>query len=125
MIERKKLVVEPGFGVVRVGGDDAQHGSRHRRRVESAQHGQPLVALLHIKITEILIAPDRIADALVRKMRLAQRDPLGTKFGVALRKRHEIARKDGTPSRADDADDAVCRDVHHAELNAPGNAFAL
>ena len=125
MIEFQEFIVQPRLRIVRIGGHDAQYGGGNRRRVEIPHDGQTLVALLHVKLTVVFIAADRIADALLVEMRLAQRDPLRAELGVRLRERHEVARKDGPPSRADGADDAVGRNVHHAKLDASCNALSV
>ena len=86
------------------------------------QHADPLVALLHIETAHVLKAADRVGDALVTEMGVAQQHPLGGKFTVLPQQRHEV------PGQGGGAAGAFCPghqgkgDVDDAQLHPGGHA---
>ena len=80
------------------------------------QHGNPLVAFLHVKIAQILIAHNRIPDTLFAQMVTAKADPLGTKFRLRLQQRTEGRGEGADPSGGLGADDPLRGNVQHTDV---------
>ena len=86
------------------------------------QHADPLVALLHIETAHVLKAADRVGDALVAEMGVAQQRPFGGKLAVRRQQGHEV------PCQGGGASGALCPghqgkgDVDDAQLHPGGHA---
>ena len=89
------------------------------------QHAQAFVSLLNIEISQIFVADNGVADALVPLMRLTQRNPLHRKFRLAVQQREKARRKSGNSSGAFHAYNPLNGDFQRADiLRAFRNAAA-
>ena len=95
--------------------DPGDHG-RDPGCAKPAQHADPFVALLHIKIPQVFHAGDGIPNPLIGKMGRAQGNPFGGKFRIPVQQGQKRRGKRGGASRCAGAYDPLRRDLHIAHM---------
>ena len=94
-----EFIIQAHRGVLAVAGHHPGDVGHHAAGAEKFQHADALVALLHVKLPQILEAAHRVADALLQMGR-AEGGPFGGELGPHIQQRHEIGGKGGgTPRR--------------------------
>ena len=88
LVKVQKLVIGGHLRVVRRLGQQAGDSGRDSNSAEILQHADPLVALHHIEVVEVLHHLDRVPDALLQ-VDAAQGAPLGGELGVRREDRVE------------------------------------
>ena len=114
LIKIQKLVVDAVFQRVILFRDEPGHHTGDLHRLVILEDGNPLVALLHIKLVHVLVGQDGVVDALLQ-MRVAQVDPLVGKLGALVQQRHKVGGKGRVPPRCLGAHDAFRRDLHQPQ----------
>jgi len=114
-IKIQKFVICFDPGIVRKGRYDPAHQRRNPGRAEVAQDADPLVALLHVKIPQIFIADNGVADAGGQVVG-AQLDPFGGELGIHTQQGLESDIKGGDPSGGFCADDPLGGNVHKTDV---------
>ena len=71
-IEAQELSIDAECLVIRPRGKDTRDGAGHGRGTEALEDAHALVALLNVEAPQILVDLDRVADALVAQVRLAE-----------------------------------------------------
>ena len=104
--EIQKLIISANFRVVAHRRHDPVNDAGNSDCSVIFQHAQALISLLNIEISQIFIANNGVADALVPLMRPAQRHPLHCEFRLAVQQRKKARRKSGNSPRAFHANDA-------------------
>ena len=82
------------------------------------------MALLHIKLAQVLHAGDGIGDALLQ-VGGAQADPLFGKLGAIIQQRGKIARKGSLAAVGPGAHDAIHGNIHQAHVDGARGGLAL
>ena len=104
-------------GIVRGTGENPAHVAGNPGRAEMPQHADPLVALLDIKVAQILIAEDGVGDAGVPQVGAAKGNPLGGELTFAVQQRAEGGSKSGDPPGAFHADDPLGGNLDQTDVH--------
>ena len=123
-VELHKFVVCPDPGIVRERRDDADDIAGDTGGAEVIQHGDTLVALHHVELTQVLKTLDGVLDTGVTQMGSAEVDPLDAKLGIRTQQGFERGGKGRDTASGFGADDGMGGDLHHADvLMGVGRAF--
>ena len=123
--EFQEFIVGPDPGLFAGLGQDPLHVAGDPGRAEVAQDADALVALLDIEHAQVLEDLDRVTDADLAQMGLAEADPLIGEFGIPVQQRQEIPGEGRDPALGLDAHDPLRGDLQQAHIlsGIRGDAF--
>lgn len=114
LVKVQKLVIGGHLRVVRRLGQQAGDSGRDSNSAEILQHADPLVALHHIEVVEVLHHLDRVPDALLQ-VDAAQGAPLGGELGVRREDRVEPSGESVPPKVVAGAVDLLHGDLRQTQ----------
>jgi len=114
LVKVQKLVIGGHLRVVRRLGQQAGDSGRDSNSAEILQHADPLVALHHIEVVEVLHHLDRVPDALLQ-VDAAQGAPLGGELGVRREDRVEPSGESVPPKVVTGAVDLLHGDLRQTQ----------
>ena len=115
LVKFQKLVVSLDAGILAALGQNTLDCAGDPGRAKIAQHGNTLVALFHIEITQIFVAGNGVADTLF-KVGKAQVGPFQSELTVGLCQRQERGGKGGDAAGGAGADDPFGGDFHKTDI---------